>query len=126
MDGILDPPKVLTTVTKLLPHDLQSLSNPGAALAAIAHAIYIQLGFRLHPAHAVSDSLTNEEEKKMAASVLPDGWGQAGRDLSLAYKHNQSAMTYEVGTSKIGGRLIVNALAVEVVSKLASRSGLLS
>jgi len=113
MDSQLEPPKVLVTLAKTLPQDCTSLASPHIALAALVHAIYVNLEFRLTPEHAVSSEVTIEQERRIEASRLPDGWGLPGRDLSLAYKHGSSAMSFETGVSKVGGRAIVNAVAVE-------------
>lgn len=112
MDGELEPVKVLSTLSKVLPDDLKTLNSPHVALAGLVHALHVNLGFRLTPSHDVDEG--TEEERRLAGNKLPDGWGQQGRDLSLAYRHASSAMSFESGVSKIGGRVIVNALAVEV------------
>ena len=112
----LESDKVLKTLYQVLPEDCNTLNSPHVALAALVHALHVQLQFRLTPSHAVSEALEDEEDKRLAANRLPDGWGQPGRDLSLAYRHASSAMSFETGVSKVEGRVIVNAVAVEVSS----------
>lgn len=72
------------------------LHNAAAALAAVVHAMHTALDFRL-------------------TSPLPSF--EAGQtDFSFAYRHPQSAMEFEVKVAKLGGRAVINAIAVEVSS----------
>lgn len=121
MQANLEPSKVLSILSKTLPDDCESFGSPHVALAALIHALHISLHFRLHPSHAVPDNVTDDEEKRLAASRLPNNWSGPGRDLSLAYKHASSAMTWETCVSKVGNRAIVNAVAVEVSQIYGSR-----
>jgi proteasome inhibitor subunit 1 (PI31) len=109
-DDPFSPSKLLELLPKLLPLSLEQLSTPIVTLAALVHAIHVNLGFRLDPPHSQAEGVDDVQERNR----LPDEWGQAGRDLSFHYKHEQSAMTFEVSITKLGSRAIVNAIAVEV------------
>ena len=120
-EDVLSASKVLALAQRLAPAELENLSSPPVALALLVHALHTALSFRLVPAHAspgpalASDATEAQREQAAAdANRLPAAFGQPGRDLSFNYRHSQSAMEFDIGVSKVGGRCIVNAIAVEV------------
>lgn len=81
--------------------DAPTLKSPVEALTLLLHATHIALGFRLAPA-----SRTGGEGSKLSAEALKKG--------EVEYKHAQSSLTFIVRVGKLGGRAVVDAMAVEV------------
>jgi hypothetical protein len=77
-----------------------TLASPLEALTLLLHATHVALGFRLAPASTTGDG------GKLAAEALKRG--------EIEYKHAQSSLTFVVRVGKLGGRAVVDAMAVEV------------
>lgn len=66
------------------------------------------LAFRLV---AIDDS---SPTRSVENNVLPDGWNAHGPgNYTLRYRHEQSSLEYLVKVSKLGGRTLINAIAIE-------------
>lgn len=98
MSDLFSPDKLRDKLVSLLPDDAK-LPNAIAALAALVHALHSSLDFRL-------------------TSTLPAFDDARKTDYSFTYRHPQSAMEFEVKVGKLGGRAVVNAIAVEVSAVL--------
>ena len=107
--NILDPSALLFQIPSLLPSSFKSLSSPQDAIAAILHSIMFTLGFRLI---AIDESST---QSLPSTSVLPAEWNKNGPGhYSFKYRHDQSSLEFVLNVSKLGGRTLLNAIAVEV------------
>jgi hypothetical protein len=98
---LLDSQRVLDFAPQLLPASANQVPAPTAALALLVHALHVRLGFRLDPPRD--------------GNVLPDDWlASKGDYIALRYRHEQSSMVFELNITRVGGRAVVNAIAVEV------------
>lgn len=67
------------------------------------------LGFRLI---AIDES---SGQNLSSATVLPAEWNKNGPGhYTFKYKHDQSSLEFVLNVSKLGGRTLINAIAVEV------------
>lgn len=76
------------------------LKSPLEALVLLVHAIQFATSFRLNPAASGAQE-----------GLLPDDFASKG---SLEYKHEQSAMTFELKIVQIAKKAVIIAIAVEV------------
>ncbi|KZT43027.1 hypothetical protein SISSUDRAFT_1040918 [Sistotremastrum suecicum HHB10207 ss-3] len=103
----LDAYVLLEKLPKLLPSG-QGLKSPQDALVALQHTIFTVLGFRL-----VSVDETSSP-KEFPENVLSDNWSLHGPgSYTLRYKHDQSSLEFLLKISKLGGRTLFNAIAIE-------------
>ncbi|KAL7409049.1 PI31 proteasome regulator N-terminal-domain-containing protein [Mrakia frigida] len=99
----LSPSSLLALLPSLLPPSSPTLTSPTDALVALIHTIHIALGFRF----ALASDYTNDR-------VLSEEWNARGPEsYKLEYKHEQSGLTYLVRVGVMGGRAMVDAMAVE-------------
>ncbi|KAF8165204.1 PI31 proteasome regulator N-terminal-domain-containing protein [Crassisporium funariophilum] len=106
--NILDPSAVLALLSTLLPEVSKSLASPQDAIAALLHAAFTALAFRLISVDEDSSSLSS------SGNVLPVGWNKDGPGhYTFKYKHDQSSLVFLVRLSKLGTRTLVNAIALE-------------
>ncbi|KAF8211269.1 PI31 proteasome regulator N-terminal-domain-containing protein [Mycena galopus ATCC 62051] len=107
MSDALDPAALISLLPTLLPESKKTLSSSQDGIAALVHAALTALAFRLvgvDESSAAAPSLT----------VLPDGWNSNGPShYTFRYKHDQSSLEFIVKVSKLGGRTLINALALE-------------
>jgi proteasome inhibitor subunit 1 (PI31) len=104
--NILDPSALLSLLPTLLP---PSLSSPQDAIAALLHTIMSTLGFRLI---ALDESSVSNLP---SATILPPQWNINGPShYTFKYRHDQSSLHFVLNISKLGGRTLINAIAVEV------------
>lgn len=82
---------------------LQSRAAPSTreeALALFVHALLLAHGFR--PRGTAADA---------SADALPREWGAAG--YGGRYAHSRSSLTFDIRATRVGRRLVVNAVALE-------------
>ena len=105
---ILDPSALLSLLPTLLPSS-KALESSQDAIAALIHSILTALAFRLVAIDETSSiTLTS-------TNILPDGWNRDGPGhYTFKYKHDQSSLDFLVKITKLGGRTLVNAIAVQV------------
>jgi proteasome inhibitor subunit 1 (PI31) len=105
----LDPSALLSLLSSLLPPNSKSLISPQDAIAALLHSSMSTLAFRLIGLEESSPVLSSSD------NVLPEGWNKNGPGYySFRYKHDQSSLEFVLSVSKLGGRTLINAIAVEV------------
>jgi proteasome inhibitor subunit 1 (PI31) len=106
----LDPAALISLLPTLLPPS-SNLSTPHDALVALIHAAFSALAFRLT---AVDESSSSSIYQN---NVLPVEWNKSSpAHHSLKYKHEQSSLEFVVNISKLGGRTLINAIALEASS----------
>ncbi|KAJ7068150.1 PI31 proteasome regulator N-terminal-domain-containing protein [Mycena amicta] len=103
---VFDPAALIATLPGLVPADT-TLSSPQDGIAALLHTAMNALAFRLI---AVDDASSSTS----ALTVLPDTWNKAGPShYMFKYKHDQSSLVFVLTISKLGGRTLINAIALE-------------
>ena len=106
---ILDPSALISLLPTLLPPSHKSLSSPQDAISALLHSIFAAVDFRLIAVDEVSPPSST------LANVLPAEWNKNGPGhYTFRYKHDQSSLEFVLTVSKLGGRTVMNAIAVEV------------
>jgi proteasome inhibitor subunit 1 (PI31) len=109
MAGLLDPAAILASLPNLLPPSSKKLSTPHDGIAAILHTTMSAVGFRLVAVDDVSPA------RSILTNVLPDEWNAHGPgNYTFRYRHEQSSLEFVMKIAKLGGRTLVNAIAVEV------------
>ncbi|TFK76033.1 hypothetical protein BDN72DRAFT_786314 [Pluteus cervinus] len=107
-NDILDPSALISLLPSLLPTSSKKLQSSQDGLAALVHSVLSAVGFRLT---AVGDMQVTASE---SINVLSAGWNKSGPDhYNFKYKHDQSSLEFVVKIGKLGGRTLVNAIAVE-------------
>ncbi|KAI0758293.1 PI31 proteasome regulator N-terminal-domain-containing protein [Irpex lacteus] len=107
-NNILDPSALLSKLPSLLPTGKRELKSPQDGLAALVHTALSILGFRLV---GVDDSATISTFEN---NVLPFEWNSHGPGAyTFRYKHEQSSFEFLLKISKLGGRTMINAIAIE-------------
>ncbi|KAH6915308.1 PI31 proteasome regulator N-terminal-domain-containing protein [Coprinopsis sp. MPI-PUGE-AT-0042] len=102
--NILDPAAVVSLLPTLLPADSKKLASSHDALAALLHAMFTALSFRLT---AVNDT-------SISGNVLPADWNKNGPGVyNFTYKHEQSSLEFAVSLAKLGSRTLINAIPLE-------------
>lgn len=105
--NILDPSAILSLLPSILPSDSKKLASPEDGIAALLHTAMSALAFRLV---AVDDTAPAR-----SLAVLPQEWNKNGPGhYTFRYKHDQSSLEFVLKVSKLGGRSLINAIAVEV------------
>jgi proteasome inhibitor subunit 1 (PI31) len=108
MANVLDPAAIIALLPTLLPPSKKTLSSSQDGIAALLHAAMNSLAFRLI---AVDD----DSPGASALPVLPDDWNKNGPShYTFRYRHDQSSLEFVVKVSKLGGRTLINAIALEV------------
>lgn len=109
VNDILDPSALISLLPTLLPPASKSLVSPQDAITALLHSIFTAVAFRLI---AVDES---SHANTALGNVLPNEWNKDGpTHYTLRYRHDQSSLEFILKVSKLGGRTLVNAIAVEV------------
>lgn len=109
MSDPLDPSALIQRLPSLLPDGQEHLSSQYDAFAALLHTIMINVGFRLV---GLDDSSPAEE---VANGKLPEGWNRTGPEsYAFRYKHEQSSLVFFLKIVKLGNRLLVHGIALEV------------
>ncbi|KAH0840057.1 PI31 proteasome regulator N-terminal-domain-containing protein [Lanmaoa asiatica] len=106
--NILDPAALTTQLLALLPPSNNCLSSSHDGLAALVHAIFTTLGFRLIATDDTSSA------RSFHNNVLPEDWNTRGStDHTLRYRHEQSSLEFLVKIVGLGQRTLINAIALE-------------
>ncbi|KAJ7507675.1 PI31 proteasome regulator N-terminal-domain-containing protein [Mycena galericulata] len=107
MANILDPAALIALLPTLLPTSKKTLSSSQDGIAALLHTALTALAFRLI---AVDESSPGSS----TLTVLPDEWNTNGPShYTFRYRHDQSSLEFVVKVSKLGGRTLINAIALE-------------
>jgi len=107
--NIQDPAALVNQIPNLLPPSNKRLSSPHDGIAALVHAAFTALGFRLVATDDASPARPHPD------NVLPDDWNTKGPvDRTFRYNHEQSSLEFVVKAIKLGQRTLINAIAVEV------------
>ena len=116
MSNALAPSQLLSTLLGLLPPEVGVLDNATAAIALLAHAIHTALGFRLVKPAATDSEASSSTDPQVRNKLSKDWVDRASGDESfaLSYRHEQSSLLFEARIGRLGGRIVVNAVAVEV------------
>ncbi|THH33578.1 hypothetical protein EUX98_g538 [Antrodiella citrinella] len=108
VSNILDPAAILSSLPKLLPAARKRLATPQDGLAAFFHAIMTVLAFRLVSLDESSPTASFSD------NVLPEEWNSHGPgNYTFRYRHDQSSLEFLLKISKLGGRTLVYAIAIE-------------
>jgi len=115
MSNALAPSQLLSTLLGLLPPEVGVLDNATAAIALLAHAIHTALGFRLVKPAATDSEASSSTDPQVRNKLSKDWVDRASGDESfaLSYRHEQSSLLFEARIGRLGGRIVVNAVAVE-------------
>lgn len=85
------------------------------AIAALSHAVFVDSGFVLRKVggRAVQSA---EASTSPSSNALPADWQSLSGSgaCQLAYTHPRSSLTYELALTRLGGKVVVAAIAVEV------------
>ncbi|RDB22635.1 Proteasome inhibitor PI31 subunit [Hypsizygus marmoreus] len=107
-NDILDPSALISLLPTLLPPSSKHLASPQDAIAALLHSIMSAVAFRLVAVDETSPS------GSVLANVLPAEWNKNGPgNYTFRYRHDQSSLEFVLKVSKLGGRTLINAIAVE-------------
>ncbi|KAJ7095259.1 PI31 proteasome regulator N-terminal-domain-containing protein [Mycena belliarum] len=105
--NVLDPAALIALLPDLLPPSKKTLSSSQDGIAALVHAAMSSLAFRL----VAIDDLSPGTSSLLA---LPDEWNKDGPGhYTFRYRHDQSSLEFVVKVSKLGGRTLINAIALE-------------
>jgi proteasome inhibitor subunit 1 (PI31) len=110
--GSSSPPDDVSTTS--------TLTNPTSLIALLVHAIHTSLGFRqVRPAPPTLDSDGATSQDPLERNKWPREWWERNsargeESFSLEYRHEQSSLVFQVRIARLGGRTVVNAVAVEV------------
>ncbi|KAJ7699952.1 PI31 proteasome regulator N-terminal-domain-containing protein [Mycena rosella] len=103
----LDAAAVIALLPTLLPTSKKTLSSSQDGIAALLHAAMTSLAFRLI---AIDESSPGTS----ALPALPEEWNKHGPShYTFRYRHDQSSLEFVVKVSKLGGRTLINAIALE-------------
>lgn len=94
------------------------LKNSTSLIALLIHSIHTSLGFRqTRPAPPIIDSDGNTSQDSLQRNKLNKQWfDNSSNEESFAfeYRHDQSSLVFQVRIGRLGGRTVINAVAVEV------------
>ncbi|EEB88425.1 hypothetical protein MPER_13750, partial [Moniliophthora perniciosa FA553] len=86
----------------------KTLKSPEDGLAAISHTILSALAFRLV---GIDDSSSGLHA---SSNTLPAEWNKNGPgNYTFRYKHDQSSLEFLIKISRMGTRLLFNAIAMQ-------------
>ncbi|KAJ6599191.1 PI31 proteasome regulator N-terminal-domain-containing protein [Mycena vulgaris] len=103
----LDPAALISLLPTLLPPSKKTLSSSQDGIAALLHAAMTSLAFRLVAIDEASPGTSS-------LPVLPEEWNKGGPShYTFRYKHDQSSLEFILKVSKLGGRTLINAIALE-------------
>lgn len=94
------------------------LTNTTSLIALLVHSIHTALGFRqTRPAPPTLDEDGNTSQDPLQRNKVSKEWFENNskeESFSFEYRHEQSSLVFQVRISRLGGRTVVNAVAVEV------------
>ncbi|KAI0775984.1 PI31 proteasome regulator N-terminal-domain-containing protein [Trametes elegans] len=106
--NILDASALLQTLPNVLPEGKKKLGSQQDGITALIHTVFTVLGFRLIGTDESGPANTFDN------NVLPENWNQHGPgNYALRYRHEQSSLEFLVKVVKLGGRTLVNSIAIE-------------
>ncbi|KAK0453907.1 PI31 proteasome regulator N-terminal-domain-containing protein [Armillaria borealis] len=118
---ILDPAALLSLFPTLLPPSAKVLASSQDGIAALLHTVLSALAFRLV---GVDDSTTSFSDSN---NVLPVEWNKhSPGNFTFRYKHDQSSLEFLVKVSKLGARMVINAIALELLHLISPPMTLVS
>lgn len=96
-----------------LPADADpQLKNPFDTVALLAHACMLVVGFRLEGLG--EDHRIEVKSEGTAVQPLPREWNASSTyDYAFRYAHEQSSLKYLVKVSRLGGKAVVNGMAID-------------
>jgi len=107
MADALDPAAIISLLPTLLPASKKTLSSSQDGIAALLHAAMTALAFRLI-------SIDDSSPATSSLAILPEEWNKDGPShYTFRYRHDQSSLEFVVKVSKLGGRTLINAIALE-------------
>lgn len=107
--NIFDPSALVATLPNILPPSKKSLQSSQDAIAALVHSALTIIGFRLL---GVDES---SPDRTFVQNQLPEEWNLHGPgSYVFRYKHEQSSLEFLVKVSKLGSRIVIYAIALEV------------
>ncbi|KAK7049633.1 hypothetical protein VNI00_005664 [Paramarasmius palmivorus] len=105
--NILDASALISLLPTVIPDSDKSLKYPEDGLAALSHTILSALAFRLV---GIDDSSVLHT----SSNTLPAEWNKNGPGhYTFRYKHDQSSLEFLIKVSRMGTRLLFNAIAME-------------
>ncbi|KAJ7499044.1 PI31 proteasome regulator N-terminal-domain-containing protein [Mycena latifolia] len=105
--NILDPAALIALLPTLLPPSKKILASSQDGIAALLHAAMTSLAFRLI---AIDESSPGTS----SLPALPEEWNTNGPShYTFRYRHDQSSLEFILKVSKLGGRTLINAIALE-------------
>lgn len=111
---LLDPSAILSLLPTLLPPSPKELKSPQDGLTALLHTAMSSLGFRLI---AIDDTAP---ATSFPENILPNEWNKSGPgNYTMRYRHDQSSLEFVLKLTKLGGRTLINAIAIEVSTRPA-------
>ena len=106
---LLDPSALITPLLSLLPSEKKRLESQQDAIVALIHSAFHVLSFRLI---AVDDSTLASTTLN---GILSEAWNTNGPgNYTLRYRHEQSSLEFIIKVIQLGGRTLINAIAVGV------------
>ncbi|KAK9898085.1 hypothetical protein P389DRAFT_65582 [Cystobasidium minutum MCA 4210] len=94
-----------------------TLANTTSLIALLVHSIHTSLGFRqTRPAPPNIDSEGSTSQDPLVRNKVRQDWfdGKSEEEsFSFEYRHEQSSLVFQVRIARLGGRTVVNAVAVE-------------
>jgi len=95
-----------------------TISNSTSLIALLVHAIHTSLGFRqTRPAPPTIDSDGNTSQDPLQRNRVNKEWFESNskeESFAFEYRHDQSSLVFQVRIGRLGGRTVINAVAVEV------------
>lgn len=93
-----------------------TLSNATSLIAALAHSIHTSLGFRQIRPKPQGEERESSVDPLIRNRLSSEWWKRCSEDESFEfqYRHDQSSLIFQIRISRLGGRTVVNAVAVEV------------
>lgn len=106
---VLDPSALLQSLPTRLPESQKTLKSPQDGIVALFHTVLATLNFRLIAVDPDAPSDTT------LANRFPSEWNKHGPShYTLIYRHEQSSLEFSFNTTKLRGRTLINAIAVDV------------
>lgn len=95
-----------------------TVSNSTSLIALLIHSIHTSLGFRqTRPTPPTIDSEGNTSQDPVQRNKVAKEWFENNskeENFAFEYRHDQSSLVFQVRIARLGGRTVVNAVAVEV------------
>lgn len=100
-----------------------TLSNSTSLIALLVHSIHTSLGFRqTRPQPPTIDNEGTTSQDPLTRNRITTDWFENNskeESFSFEYRHEQSSLVFQVRIGRLGGRIVINAVAVEVSDETA-------